>query len=185
MVANAEPTIEASVGAPVPYGDPRYNEVMGFLIEEARLLDHDEFERWTELFADDLIYTMPVRRTVLRKDGRGFDPGMMHFDDDAASLRTRVRRIMHTKTAYAEDPPSRVRRFLSSVVVHETDVEGEYIVESSVLLLRSRWSDQHYDLVSVERQDLLRRSEPGFNLARRNILIDQTALGTPNLAIFL
>jgi 3-phenylpropionate/cinnamic acid dioxygenase small subunit len=185
VVASPEPAIAANLGAVVPYGSPLHNEIMGFLIEEARLLDHDEFERWSELFADDLMYTMPVRRTVLRKDGRGFDPGMMHFDDDASSMKIRIRRIMHTKSAYAEDPPSRVRRFLSSVVAHETEVDSEYVVESSVLLLRNRWDDQNYDLISVERQDLLRRSGPGFRLARRNILIDQTALGTPNLAIFI
>ncbi|HEU4340878.1 MAG TPA: aromatic-ring-hydroxylating dioxygenase subunit beta, partial [Candidatus Binatia bacterium] len=40
------------------------------------------------------------------------------------------------------------------------------------------------DLISGERQDLLRRRDGGWKLARRLILVDQAVLGTRNLAIF-
>jgi 3-phenylpropionate/cinnamic acid dioxygenase small subunit len=169
----------------VRYGDPVYNEIAEFLIEEARLLDHDLLDEWTEALAEDLRYTMPVRRTVLRRDGQGFDPKMGHFDDDLASIKIRVRRVLHTDSAYAEDPPSRVRRFVSNITVHETDTAGEYAVTSYLLALRNRWDAPNYDTISAAREDLLRRRDDRWELARRRILIDQALLGTPNLAIFL
>ncbi|MCF5096394.1 aromatic-ring-hydroxylating dioxygenase subunit beta, partial [Pseudomonas gessardii] len=43
----------------------------------------------------------------------------------------------------------------------------------------------HVDIISGERRDVLRLGEAGFKLARREVIIDQAVLGTPNLAIFL
>jgi len=181
---STQPTATGTTGAAVSYGDPLYNEIMGFLVEEADLLDHDLLAEWTELLADDLEYLMPVRRTMRRADGRGFDPGMVHFDDDRSSMKTRVRRVLETNTAYSEDPPSRVKRFLSTVLVHETPDQNEYEVMSSVLVTRNRWDNPDFDLIPMERQDLLRRTDAGWRIARRLILIDQTLLGTPNFALF-
>jgi Ring hydroxylating beta subunit len=41
------------------------------------------------------------------------------------------------------------------------------------------------DLLSVGREDLLRRTTDGWQLARRTILVDDSVLRTQNLAIFL
>lgn len=166
------------------YGDPVHNEVMDFLVEEAYLLDGDELEAWEELLAEDLTYTMPTRQTMMRRDGRGFDPRMGHYDDTRATIRMRINRVLHTESAYAEDPPSRVRRLVTNVRVHEGLVEDELAVTSSLLLLRSRWDLSEYDLVSALRDDVLRRTPDGLKLARRRILMDQSSLGTPNLAVF-
>jgi 3-phenylpropionate/cinnamic acid dioxygenase small subunit len=133
----------------------------------------------------DISYTMPVRRTVHRNDGPGFDSGMSHFEEDLESLRLRVRRLIHTSSAFSEEPPSRVRRSVTNVRVHETSREGEYAVTSNLLLLRNRWDLPTYDVVSALREDVLRRGPSGFRLARRRILVDQGTLGTANLSIFL
>ncbi len=55
-----------------------------------------------------------------------------------------------------------------------------------MLVTRSRFNHDEYDLISGERHDLVRRQADGsFKLARREIILDQAVLGTPNLAIFL
>jgi len=41
------------------------------------------------------------------------------------------------------------------------------------------------DVISGERNDLLRVDGEGFKLVRREVILDQAVLGTPNLAIFL
>jgi 3-phenylpropionate/cinnamic acid dioxygenase small subunit len=110
---------------------------------------------------------------------------MGHFDDDINSIKIRVRRVLHTESAYAEDPPSRVRRFVSNVTIHETDTAGEYAVTSYLLALRNRWDAPNYDTISAAREDVIRTGGDGLKIARRRILIDQALLGTPNLAIFL
>jgi 3-phenylpropionate/cinnamic acid dioxygenase small subunit len=92
---------------------------------------------------------------------------------------------MASRYAYAEDPPSRTRRYISNVRVHETGGPGEYFVTSSALVIRNRWDNPTYDLISVERQDILRATDDSYRLARRTVLLDQVTLGTPNMTIFI
>jgi 3-phenylpropionate/cinnamic acid dioxygenase small subunit len=174
-------------GARVGFGQDVYNRVMDFLIEEARVLDENELEDWTEMLADDLRYTMPVRRTVLRGD-ETVDPQMLHFDDDLASVKMRVWRITRSEYGYSENPQSRVRRYITNVSVHETATPGEYAVRSYQLVLRSRWDMPDYDYISSHRDDVLRVDESapfGFKLSARIIITDQVMIGTPNIAIML
>ena len=63
--------------------------------------------------------------------------------------------------------------------------EAELRVESALLLFRSRGDTREADLLSAGRTDLLRRTEAGYRLARREIRVDESVLRTQNLAIFL
>ena len=75
---------------------------------------------------------------------------------------------------------------ITNVLVRETANSNEFDVTSYMLLTRSRFSDHHVDVISCERQDLIRRDADGsFKLARREALLDQSVLGTANLAVFL
>ena len=42
-------------------------DVEDFLYREMELLDERRFEEWLELFAEDLVYFMPMRRNTLLK----------------------------------------------------------------------------------------------------------------------
>lgn len=176
---------QPALGARARFGDPLYCSVMDFLIEEAYLLDHDLLDDWVALLSEDVTYFMPVRQTVLRRAGSGFHHRSGHYYEDYASIQLRVRKLMASRYAYAEDPPSRTRRYVTGVRVHETDVAGEYFVTSSVLVVRNRWDNPTYDLISVERQDVLRAKDDSYRLARRTVLVDQVTLGTPNMTIFI
>jgi 3-phenylpropionate/cinnamic acid dioxygenase small subunit len=176
-----------ALGAHIGFGSPVFCQVMDFLTEEARRLDENLLEEWTQLLADDLRYTMPVRRTVLR-GGETVDPQMLHFDDDLDSVKLRVWRVARSEYGYAENPASRVRRYITNVSVHETDTPEELAVRSYELVLRSRWDASDYDFISGHRDDVLRRDESGvfgFKLAARIIITDQVTIGTPNIAIML
>lgn len=173
-----------ALGARVHSGAPLHSEILDFLIDEALLLDHNRVDDWFDLLAEDLTYRMPVRRSVYSKQGLGFDPTMAHFDDDHATMTVRIKRY-HSLSNYSEDPPSRVRRFVSNVTVRELESPAEYAVGSYLMLLRSRWDASSFDVISAERQDVLRRDEESFKIASRIIYVDQSVLGTPNLAVFL
>ena len=43
-------------------------ELMPFYIHEAWLLDERKFKEWLELFTDDVLYFMPRRKNVLRRE---------------------------------------------------------------------------------------------------------------------
>jgi 3-phenylpropionate/cinnamic acid dioxygenase small subunit len=99
-------------------------------------------------------------------------------------LELRVRRL-ETEYAWAEDPPSRTRHFVTNVRIAEGEEEDEVAVRSNLLLYRSRGSVPHYDLLSAERKDVLRKEEDQWKLRRRVILLDHAVLTTHNLSVFL
>jgi phthalate 3,4-dioxygenase subunit beta len=167
---------------PLSYGDPAHQAAHQFLVEEAALLDAADFDGWLRLLCEDISYVMPVRVTTAR--GAGFDahPDMGHFDEDMYALRKRVQRLA-TDHAWTEDPPSRTRHFVSNV---RTFAAGQDLrVESSLLLFRSRGDTREADLLSAGRTDLLRLTDDGYRLARREIRVDESVLRTQNLAVFL
>jgi phthalate 3,4-dioxygenase subunit beta len=179
---------------PLPFDDVRHLQAHQFLVDEAYLLDAQQYELWLDTLTDDIRYVMPVRVTTAR--GAGFDtsPGMAHFDEDKYSLSQRVAR-MGTEHVWAEDPPSRLRHFITNVRTFECEdpTDDEHlIVESAELLFRSRGDVNESALLSCGREDLLRWcSDPRKNpqktlkLARRKIIADESVLRMQNLAVFL
>jgi len=173
-------------GALVPIGSPVYNQILQFLYVEARLLDETRLKEWGDTLAQDLIYTAPLRETrPVSQQAASVVRTMQHYHDDWRSVMGRIVRLTGTKSAWAEDPPSRTRRLVTNVLAEATDKPEEYSVRSYLLVTRSRFNFDEFDLISAERRDVLRVDGESFKLARREILLDQAVLGTPNLAIFL
>lgn len=163
--------------------DPLYAEVLEFLYHEAELLDGGRFTEWLELLAEDLSYRLPIRLNR-RGEGSDYSEATEIFSDNLASLQLRVRRL-GTGYAWAETPPSRTRHLVSNVRVRTTENPQELEVNSYFLVYRSRASESTPELFSGERQDLLRRTDDGWRLARRTIFLDQAVLGARNVSIFL
>jgi 3-phenylpropionate/cinnamic acid dioxygenase small subunit len=157
-------------------------EVMTWLDEEAALLDDGRFEEWLGLLSQDVRYSMPVRLTRERGSGPDAHAGTPHFLEDARTLRMRVERLK-TEFAWAEDPPSRTRRFVTNVRPRPTSDGTD--VRSNLLVYRNRGEDSGAELISAERHDVLRRTPDGLRLCRREIRIDQSTLGVRNLAVLL
>ena len=168
----------------VPLGSPVYNAILETLFDEAAALDERRFDDWTAILATDLIYTAPIRltRTGPTRD-RDVMRSMFHFDDDYNSILMRIGRLH--KSAWAEDPPSRCRRFITNVRVAECGTEGEYEVVSYLFLERSRGDNPENERMSAERRDVWREVNGSFKLATREIIVDQSVLGMANFAVFL
>jgi 3-phenylpropionate/cinnamic acid dioxygenase small subunit len=169
----------ASVGVDVQH------EVEQFLYFEARLLDERRFTEWWELFTDDIHYWMPVRynrqfRELDKETGR---PGeLAHFEEDKLSLYQRVYRL-GTAMAWAEDPPSRTRHLISNVWARPTATESELDVQSAFIVYRNR-GDYEVDIWAGRRDDVIRRVDGCWQIARREILIDQATILSKNLSVF-
>ncbi|GAA5136294.1 3-phenylpropionate/cinnamic acid dioxygenase subunit beta [Pseudonocardia adelaidensis] len=170
----------------LPFSDVRHQDAHHWLVDEAYLLDAQRYDEWLDLLTEDIRYVMPVRVTTAV--GAGFDtsPGMAHFDEDKYSLSRRVARF-RTEHAWTEDPPSRLRHHLANVRTFAAEDPDHLVVESAVLLYRSRGDVREAAVISAGREDLLRRAPDGAGwlLARRTILVDDAVLRTQNLAIFL
>jgi ethylbenzene dioxygenase beta subunit len=162
-------------------------EIEDFLYREAELLDEGRYREWLGLVTDDVRYQVPVR--VARERGAaasavtGVASNSFHLDEDKDSLELRVDRL-ETGFAWAEEPPSRIRHFVSNVRVDPVS-QDEVAVRSSVLVYRSRWDRPGHDLLSGERQDVLRRVDGEWRLAKRWVVLDSTTLPTLNLSFLI
>lgn len=170
----------------VAIGSAQYNEVLEFLYDEAEMLDTLRLHEWRETLAPDLEYNVPLRLTrPTRERSQTIIRTVQHMHDNHGSMSLRVMRIMDTKSAWGEDPPSRTRRMVSNVRVYTTDKENELKVQSYLMVSRNRFDYDDFDFIPCERHDILRKVDGVYKLARREIIIDQAVLGTPNLGIFL
>ena len=168
----------------MPVSEQVREEVLEFLYREAEVVDAGRFEEWLDLMTDDVQYRMPVRLTRERGEAPDRSDQMQFFWDDHQTLELRVRRL-RTDFAWAEDPPSRTRHFVSNVRVAPGPQADELNVRSYVLIYRNRGDVAGYELISGERHDVLRKARGGWRLARREFVVDQAVLGVKNLGIFV
>ncbi|MGB3795359.1 MAG: 3-phenylpropionate/cinnamic acid dioxygenase subunit beta [Alteraurantiacibacter sp.] len=168
----------------VPLGSDVYNRILETLYDEAAVLDERRIDDWIAMIAQDIIYQAPIRltRTGPHRD-RDVMRTMFHFDENYDSLLMRSGRLQ--KSAWAEDPPSRCRRFVTNVRVAECDTPGEYEVVSYLFLERSRGDSPDNENITAERRDVWRDVDGEYKLARREIIVDQSVLGMSNFAVFL
>ncbi len=169
--------------ARVPLGSPVYNALLETLYDEAAALDERRFDDWLAMLATDLVYQAPIRltRTGPNRD-RDVMRTMFHFDDDYGSLLMRLGRLQ--KSAWAEDPPSRCRRFVTNVRIAECETANEYEVVSYLFMERSRGDNPDNERMTAERRDVWRDVDGAYKLARRELIVDQSVLGMSNFAVF-
>lgn len=167
-------------------------EVEQFLYHEAAVLDERRYTHWLDLLTEDCTYYMPTRynRTRREMEHEFSHPNeVAHFDDDKASLRVRVKRLL-TGKAWAEDPPSRTRHMVTNVrLVAQSAIEVQ--ASCNFFIYRSRLERDVETFVGA-RVDTLRRHSPppgseapDWQIARREIFLDQTVLLAKNISFFL
>jgi ethylbenzene dioxygenase beta subunit len=163
--------------------DDVYAEVVDWLHTESELLDSYREREWLEgMVSPSVVYQVPLRQTVERARGMGFAEGTYHLDETYGSLSSRVARN-ETAFAWAEDPPSRLRHFVTNIRVRHLG-DGRLDVRSNLLIYRTRQDQTQPQLLSGERRDVLVREDGVLKLCRRSVLLDLTAIGTHNLSIF-
>ena len=99
-------------------------ELMPFYIREAWLLDERKFKEWLDLFTDDVLYFMPRRKNVPRREAHRELTALGDLailEEDKRYLEMRVARL-DTGMAWAEDPPSRTRHLIGNL---EAEAAGE------------------------------------------------------------
>jgi 3-phenylpropionate/cinnamic acid dioxygenase small subunit len=164
-------------------------EIERFLYHEAELLDERRYEEWLALFAEDAQYFMPMRRNVPHDEPEreftraGSDVNW--FDEGKDTLTRRVKQIL-TGIHWAEEPPSRICHMISNVqvvIAPSGAASGEVTVKSRFLVYRNR-VETETDFLVGKREDVLRRVNGGWQIARRKIILDQNVLLAKNLTVF-
>ena len=165
-------------------------EIEEFLYREADLVDERRYVDWLALLAEDVRYWMPMRRNVKFGDAKreftraGQD--INWFDEGKETLTRRVRQIL-TGIHWAEEPASRISHMVSNVRLIEVNPSPteaqEVTVRCRCLIYRNR-VETETDFLIGKREDLLRRAESDWQIARRKIILDQNVLLSKNLTFF-
>jgi biphenyl 2,3-dioxygenase beta subunit len=151
-------------------------ELQRFLSRESWLLDHDRLEAWLELFTEDIRYTAPVRKETSRRRGEAFDElgRLMHFDDTYVTLTMRVQKLRSGRS-WAEDPPSRVRRLISNVVLLAHD-EASAVVGSNFCIHRETAEGATRSFVGYRQDSVVKHASTGWKIRERTIYLDHLVL---------
>jgi 3-phenylpropionate/cinnamic acid dioxygenase small subunit len=165
-------------------------EIEEFLYREADLLDERRYEDWLALVAEDVRYWMPMRRNVkvgeAEREFTRAGQDINWFDEGKETLTRRVKQIL-TGMHWAEEPVSRISHMVSNVRLLEVNPSiaepAEVAVRCRFLIYRNR-VETETDILVGKREDVLRRADGQWQIARRKIVLDQNVLLTKNLTFF-
>lgn len=108
------------------------HRVEQFLYREACLMDENRYEDWLALFTEDCLYWIPSNQ-------EGADPTreVSILYGDYAMLENHVRRLSGGK-AFAQSPPSRMRRIVANVEVDTANDTGEIEAAANFVVFEIR-----------------------------------------------
>lgn len=154
-----------------------------FLATEAKLLDERRFWEWYALLDDEIVYHVPLRQARLAFADE-VPQGAFRLLDTKKHIETRIKRI-DSGAAWAETPPSRTLRMVGSLIVETTDRPDVIVAENALMMYRQRGHGTVGDVIPVRRRDQLKLTAGGVRLLRRDALITEAVLMTPNLGVFV
>jgi 3-phenylpropionate/cinnamic acid dioxygenase small subunit len=97
-------------------------QLIDFVVHEARLLDAKRFDEWSALFTDDAWYWIPL--VPDQEDGINHTS---HLYEDKLLRDLRVERLKSPR-AFSQQPPSRCHHLLQMPAVEEFDEAGNRFV---------------------------------------------------------
>jgi len=165
-------------------------EVEDLYFTEADLLDERRYEAWLDLFTEDVLYWMPMRKNVAweerdRDITAEEDVAWMH--DDKETLSKRVQQLL-TGLHWAEEPLSRISHLVTNIRIADAvtalDDGASMQVKSRFFVYRNRLETET-DFLVGRREDTLRRVAGDLRIARRKIILEQSVLLAKNLTVFL
>jgi len=93
-------------------------DLIDFVVREARLLDEKRFEEWNALFTDDAYYWVPL--VPNQEDGINHTS---HMYEDKLLRTLRIERLKSPR-AFSQQPPSRCHHLLQTPTVERFEPEA-------------------------------------------------------------
>lgn len=166
-------------------------EIEDFFYQEADCIDERCFKDWLDMLHEDIKYFMPMRRNVkfgqhAEKENTRQGMDISWFDEGKWTLTKRVEQIL-TGVHYAEEPLSRTSHLITNIrlLEHGQNEQGQEIVKTScrfyVYLNRVEYEVE--EMVG-KRYDTLVKTEQGWKVLNREIILDQNVLLVKNLTTF-
>ncbi len=167
-----------------------------FYYREARILDGRRYQTWLGLCDPSIRYIMPSRTNPLVDNDERGNESMLSVERELDGLESEGTPIRNETYAYlmlrversfkpnawAENPPARTRRIVGNVEI--LDVRDDRLsVTSAFHLHYSRPGSANF-MFAGQRQDVLLRSDDGFRILDRMIVMDMADIDLPTLGLF-
>jgi 3-phenylpropionate/cinnamic acid dioxygenase small subunit len=159
--------------------------IADFYSYETELLDDRRFTEWMALLTDDFVYQVPTTYTPDNPARSAWSGRSLVLDENKESLAN-LWAVRYTpdliEFAWGENPPQRVRRFVTGIRAVPGETPDTYAVRSNVLLSFVRQSDPPV-LVPAGRRDVLREVDGELRLAKRVVQMDATVIAATHLRL--
>ena len=152
-------------------------DLIDFVVREARLLDAKQYEEWNRLFTDDAFYWVPL--TPDQPDG--VNRTSLAYEDKLL-LKLRIERLKSPR-AYSQQPPSRCLHVLQRPDVESMDAaRNEYLTRTAGLYVEIRGEEQQVYACTTLHTLTVVDGKLRIKLKRVNLLNCDAAL--PSIQLF-
>ena len=153
-------------------------ELVRFLVREARLIDERRFDEWYDLFADDGYYWVPAapgQADPLNHNSLAYE--------DKLLLQLRIERLK-SSLAYSQKPASRCHHLLQTPEVEKREpARGEYLTRTQFIYTETRGDEsQRY---AATAWHTLAGSSGGLRIRLKRVDILNCDAALPSIQLFL
>jgi len=158
--------------------EPTRQDLIDFVVNEARLLDARRYEEWNALFTDDAFYWVPL--VPDQEDGLNHTS---HMYEDKLLRELRIERLKSPR-AFSQQPPSRCHHLLQVPVVEQFDAEANsYVVRTSFHYTESQGDEIQFYVGTFFHHLTVQDAALRMTLKRVNLLNCDAAL--PAVQLFI
>jgi 3-phenylpropionate/cinnamic acid dioxygenase small subunit len=164
--------------APLKNAVPTDQELIDFVVREARLIDQQRFDEWLDMYADDAFYWMPLEWN--QTDPR-LTCSLMY--EDKLLLSIRVERLKGART-FSQKPKSRCHHVLQTPQVDSRDAAANsYVTWTPIHYVETRLDEQALYAAWVTHHLGVENGQLKIKLKRVDLINCDAAFG--NIQLFM
>ncbi|MCW5232137.1 aromatic-ring-hydroxylating dioxygenase subunit beta [Verminephrobacter eiseniae] len=153
-------------------------DLIDFVVHEARLLDTRRYEEWNALFTDDAFYWVPLAPD--QEDGLNHTS---HMYEDKLLRDLRIERLKSPR-AFSQQPPSRCHHLLQVPVIEQFDAQANrFVLRTEFHYTESQGDELQFYVGSFLHYLTLQGGALRMTLKRVNLLNCDAAL--PAVQLFI
>jgi len=153
-------------------------DLIDFVVREARLLDAKRYDEWNALFTDDAMYWVPL--VPDQQDGINHTS---HLYEDKLLRDLRIERLKSPR-AFSQQPPSRSHHLLQTPTVEEFDADAcRFVVRSEFHYTESQGDELQFYVGTAFHHLTVADGQLKMTLKRVNLLNCDAAL--PAVQLFI
>jgi 3-phenylpropionate/cinnamic acid dioxygenase small subunit len=158
--------------------DMTHQQLIDFVVKEARLLDEKRYAEWNALFTDDAMYWVPL--VPEQEDGVNHTS---HLYEDKLLRELRIERLKSAR-AFSQQPPTRAHHLLQTPTVEVFDAAGNaFVVRSEFHYTEAQGDELQFFVGTCLHHLTLQGGALRMTLKRVNLLNCDAAL--PAVQLFI